>query len=64
MIIEYFDEKEDSKNAFVHYQKSEYLLKQKKVGDAIEELIYIKNILMNKKMDLLLILGWLFYITV
>ncbi len=49
MIIEYFDE-EDSKNAFVHYQKSEYLLKQKKVGDAIEELIYIKNTLLNKKL--------------
>ena len=49
MIIEYFDEEEDSKNAFVHYQKSEYLLKQKKIGDAIEELTYIKNTLMNKK---------------
>ena len=49
MIIEYFDEEEDSENAFVHFQKSEYLLKQKKIGDAIEELIYIKNTLMNKK---------------
>ena len=49
MIIEYFDEEEDSENAFVHYQKSEYLLKQKKIGDAIEELIYIKNTLLNQK---------------
>ena len=49
MIIEYFDEEEDSENAFVHFQKSEYLLKQKKIGDAIEELIYIKNTLLNQK---------------
>ncbi len=50
IIIEYFDEEKSSKNAFIHYQKSEYLLKQKKIGDAIEELIYIKNTFLSKNL--------------
>ncbi len=47
IINEYFSE--NDKNIFIYYQKSEYYLRQKKIGDAIQELNFIKNEFNNTK---------------
>ena len=47
IINEYFSE--NDKNIFIHYQKSESYLRQKKIGDAIQELNFIKNEFNNTK---------------
>ena len=41
LFTKYYRENEIDKSAFLYFQKSEFYLRQKKIGDAIEELDFI-----------------------
>ena len=41
ILTKYYETDEQGKSAFHHYLKAEYYLRQKKIGDAIKELMYL-----------------------
>ena len=49
IINKYYDSNPENKKAFKHFLKAESYLRQKKLGDAVQELIFIKEKLPNTK---------------
>lgn len=51
IINKYYDSNPENKKAFKHFLKAESYLRQKKLGDAVQELIFIKEKLPNTKVS-------------
>ena len=48
-LTKYYSSNDEDKVAFAHFLKAEHYLRQKKIGDAIRELVYINTELSSSK---------------